>query len=167
MKEIWLGFLSIRLLLSSIVHCRFFHWKFCSTGPGPASFSHKILNLKAWWGVYWSPDPFSHSLNWFMDSISGATGSRCACWCVWGGSQGIHHPDRASSAAPEHFCLSRPLQMWLALSLAWPEARPHAETHTHTQLHLDGCGHQCTETLILTHLILHHRVPSRLNAKGG
>jgi len=61
------------------------------------SFIGQTLNLKAWWGVYWSPDPVLCSLNWFMDSISGARGAGVHV-SVHTRLTGIHHTDQVSSA---------------------------------------------------------------------
>ena len=144
------------------------------------SFIGQTLNLKAWWGVYWSPDPVLRSLNWFMDSISGAQAAGVHVG-VHTKLTGIHQPDQVSSAAPPCSTLARPLQMLLALSPAWPTARLYADACTHTHTHLQRLAdiHEDTKSTctkkdvinILTcpKLQFHYTncVSFRLNAKWG
>ncbi len=112
------------------------------------SFIGQTLNLKAWWGVYWSPDPVLCSLNWFMDSISGAQAAGVRVG-VCTRHTGIHHPDQVSLAAPPCSTFTRPLQMLLAYSPAWPKARLYADANTymHSQTEDDRyCWHKHAKT---------------------
>ena len=126
------------------VHCDSFktHFPICSGSAlqwpfveHTVSFIGRTLNLKAWWGVYWSPDPVFHSLNWFMDSISGAQAAGVRVG-VRTRLTGIHHTDQVSSAASPCGALARPLQMLLPYSPAWPKAGLYASTYIHAHTHL-------------------------------
>jgi len=123
----------------------FLRWPFVEH---TASFIGQTLNLKAWWGVYWSPDPVLHSLNWFMDSISGAQAAGVHVG-VRTRLTGIHHTDQVSSAASSLNTLTRPLQMLLAYSPAWPKAKPYAGTCTCTYSErlddVQRCKKTCTQ----------------------
>lgn len=116
------------------------------------SFIGRTLNRKAWWGVYWSPDPVLHSLNWFMDSISGARAAG-----VHVGVQtrlaGIHHAEQAASAAPPCRTLTRPLQVFEAMLTQGKAVCLHthadlkrlADLHKYVKLH----GHKSPQSLKL------------------